>query len=401
MLTNAAVKAAAPRSRAYKMADERGLHLFVTPTGLKSWRMKCRVDRREQLLTFGRYPEMALAEARARCDQVREQLRRGADPRGTAAVSEQLDTLEQIARAWHASRIERWSTKHAGDVIESLENHVFPSIGAKRPDDIDEAQILELLGRLEGRGHIETARRIRQRLEAIFKFARRRRRATIDPTDVVDELAVRPPARPMPALVTAAECRALLEAIAAAKAAPKIKRGAAFLALTVVRMSTLRGMRWRELEDLDGDAPVWRIPAAQLKLIKAKKSEARFDLVVPLVPAAVQLLRAAAAENGYDTRSAPADALVFPFGEAAIGDLIARAGYKGRHVPHGWRASFSTILNEMMPGERDAIDAALGHRPKRADIDTKVEGAYNRSLQLSRRRALFEAWAAVLAPPAA
>lgn len=149
MLTNAAVKAAAPRSRAYKMADERGLHLFVTPGGRKSWRMKCRVDRREQTLTFGRYPEMSLAEARARCDQVREQLRRGADPRGTAAPAEQLDTLEQIAREWHASRLERWSAEHAGDVIESLENHVFPSIGAKRPDDIDEAQILELLGKVE------------------------------------------------------------------------------------------------------------------------------------------------------------------------------------------------------------------------------------------------------------
>ncbi|MCP3729235.1 integrase arm-type DNA-binding domain-containing protein [Sphingomonas sp. MG17] len=387
MLTNAAVKAAAPRSAAYKMADGRGLHLLVAPTGRKSWRMKCRIAGREQLLTFGRYPEMSLVCARARVDQVREQLRRGEDPRGTAAPAEQLHTLEQLARAWHAGRLERWSAEHAGDVIESLENHVFPSIGAKHPDDVDEAQILELLGRLEATGKIETARRVRQRLEAIFKYARRRRLASIDPTDVVDELAVRPPAQPMPALVTAAECRELLAGIDAT-ASPIVARAARFVALTAVRVGSLRAMRWREVEGLDGNAPIWRIPPAHLKLAKAKKAEARFEHIVPLAPAAAELLRAAAAENGYDTRSAPADALVFPIGEAAIGDAIARAGFKGRHVPHGWRASFSTILNEALPNERDAIDAALAHANK-----NKVEGAYNRAEQLARRRRLFEIWA--------
>jgi integrase len=60
-------------------------------------------------------------------------------------------------------------------------------------------------------------------------------------------------------------------------------------------------------------------------------------------------------------------------------------------VPHGWRASFSTILNELVPVERGEIDRALAHTPK-----DKVEAAYNRSQQMARRRALFVRWGALL-----
>jgi integrase len=79
-----------------------------------------------------------------------------------------------------------------------------------------------------------------------------------------------------------------------------------------------------------------------------------------------------------------------PIGEAAIGDLYKRVGFAGRHVPHGWRATFSTVMNES-GSDRDVIDRALAHSPK-----DKVEAAYNRSEQLQRRRALFQNWANML-----
>jgi integrase len=149
---------------------------------------------------------------------------------------------------------------------------------------------------------------------------------------------------------------------------------------------------------IDG-VPVWRVPPARMKLARQKKDEASFAHLVPLSDAAMAALRSAAVENGYDTHSAPAAGLVFagwrgsgPLSERAIGDLYARAGYAGRHVPHGWRASFSTIMNELMPAERDAIDLALAHAGK-----GKVEGAYNRAQLLGRRRALFDRWAQLLA----
>jgi len=172
-----------------------------------------------------------------------------------------------------------------------------------------------------------------------------------------------------------------------------------------VRLDSVRGMRWGEIEDLDGPAPLWRVPPERLKLKRAKKDEERFAHLVPLSPAAVAVLREARAmhnsrhimnadhANLHDGLVFPGRAETSPLGEGAIGALYQRAGYKGRHVPHGWRASFSTILNEQMGEEwRTAIDAALGH----AKSD-KVEAAYNRAQLLGRRRELFDTWGTLLA----
>lgn len=408
-LTNAAVKAARPRDRAYKMADERGLFLFVAPTGLKSLRIKYRFGRKEKLLVLGSWPELSLAEARARCDAAREQLRNGVDP-AAARRRSHTDHLvagnnfESVARAWHAMRAPRWTPVHADDVLASLERDAFPPIGATPIGDLDEQQLLELLQSIEDRGCIETARRLAQRFGGIFAYAKRKKLVADNPaTDLHEELKPRPPARNHPAIVDELGARALLEATslrnAASIAAPIIKLAHRFLALTAVRQDALRGARWEEIEDLDGPTPLWRVPAARMKLAAAKKAEARFAHLVPLSAAAVEVLREADRFAG----TGKAIGLIFPgrggsrpIGEAAIGDLIARAGYQGRHVPHGWRASFSTILNERMPAERQAIDEALAHVVKGG-----TEGAYNRAEQLERRRRLFDAWAEILCGGAA
>ena len=203
--------------------------------------------------------------------------------------------------------------------------------------------------------------------------------------ELADELA--PPAAPVhhPAAVTAAEARAAYAAIAAVPARPIASLAARFLALTAVRVGSLRLATWDEIEVDDAGALVWRIPAAHLKLSRARKASAEHDHLIPLSAAAAALI-----EEARD-HFAGAGKLIFPIGERAIGALHDRAGLVGRHVPHGWRASFSTILNDARPEDRGAIDEALAHQVK-----GKVEGAYNRSAQIARRRALFEAWALIL-----
>jgi integrase len=82
--------------------------------------------------------------------------------------------------------------------------------------------------------------------------------------------------------------------------------------------------------------------------------------------------------------------------ENAIGFLYNRCGYHGRHVPHGWRAAFSTIMNERAEragraGDRAVIDLMLAHVPGNA-----VEGAYNRAAYWERRKEIAQEWADVL-----
>ncbi|MBY0306670.1 MAG: integrase arm-type DNA-binding domain-containing protein [Sphingomonas sp.] len=400
MLSNAAVKAARPRARAYKMFDERGLHLHVAPSGRATWRLKYRLAGAEQLLTIGSYPEISLQVARDHAELARVMVERGEKPgspsRRAAALARV--TFEHAARTWHAHKLGGWSAEHAGDVLDSLARDVFPAIGALPLGEIQSRDVLELLEAVEGRGRIETARRLRQRISDVFALAISRGQVATDPAAiVVKALAPTPLKRRQPALLRIEDARALIAATEDAPGPAIVKLASLFLALTAVRLGTLRGATWREIEDLDGAAPLWRVPAARMKLTRAKKADSTLEHLVPLAPAAVAVLRAAR-QQGVNPRLIGGDALIFPgaggarpIGEGAIGALYARAGFAGRHVPHGWRASFSTIMNKAMPAERFAIDQVLAHTPK-----DKVEAAYNRDDAIERRRAILERWAMLL-----
>jgi len=410
MLTPAAVKAARPRAVAFKLSDYGGLYLYVVPGGRKTYRMRFRWQGREQLLTFGDAREISLEDARARRDAAREQLDRGVDPRVADVVGDAERTFEQVARVWHTYMLPRWTAVHAVDVLASLERGIFPAIGAMPLAAITPPVVLRTLRVMEADGRLQTARRVRQRLEAIFSYAISEGWTNTDPSEKVGRALLPPaPARHHPALLEIEALRGLLAKVDQLPGGDTVKRASRLLALTGVRLAVVRGAIWDEIEDLDGAEPLWRVPAARMKMAKAKKADPRHDHWVPLSPAAVTVLRAQRADlqarDAYGQR-----ALIFPgrgagqmIGEVAIGDLYDRAGYAGRHVPHGWRASFSTVLNELYPEKRGEIDRALGHvagggaKGAEAEVNIKVEAAYNRArAQLGPRRALLEAWAQVL-----
>lgn len=403
MLTNATVKAALPGARPYKMADAGGLYLYVRPNGSKCFRMKFRRRGKEQLLTFGSWPEVSLGEARARRDQVRDRLRRGVDLKGNSPASDGPDTFEALARRWHERRRGRWSAEHAGDVLRSLERDVFPAIGAVAPAAIDAPAVLELLLAVESRGCIETARRLRERISGVFRLGISMKLCDSDPASLIaDELSPRPVQRPQPALTDLAQVVKLLADIGDLEAPVAAKLASRFLALTAVRMAALRGAAWSEIEDLDGEQPLWRIPAARMKLTKVKKADPAAEHLVPLSRQAVEVLHQlrATVQLVVDNKNAGGE-LLFPgrrrgrpIGEGAIGALYDSAGYAGRHVPHGWRAAFSTILNERFPEDRGLIDQALAH----AGHKGRVEAAYNRAQHSVRLRDLFQRWADLLEP---
>lgn len=390
MLTNAAAKAAGAQARAYKLHDQGGLHLLVRPTGSKSWQMKYRWHGREKLLTLGRFPEVNVNRARILQAEAKEQLAAGADPGRKAAAR---DTLEQLARLWYQANLPGWSTSHAEDVLASLERDIFPELGSATADSIAAPQLLAAIEAIGKRGCRTTAHRVRQRLAEIFAFGRARGLVTGNPAaDLGAAMLSPPPARPHAALTSIEDCRALLAACERDAGRPETILASGFLALTAVRLAAVRGMVWAEV---DFEARTWTVPAARMKLSRAKKDDARYDHVVPLSGAAVAVLEAARPKSG-----AGQVGLVFPgrdggpIAAGAIRELYDRAGFAGRHVPHGWRASFSTIMNEELgPEWRFDIDAALGHAGK-----GKVEAAYNRSAQLGRRRELFDRWGAMMFP---
>ncbi len=390
MITNAAARAAGAQSRAYKLHDQGGLHLLVRPTGSKSWQLKYRWRGREKLLTLGQFPEINVNRARILQAEAKEQLAAGVDP-GKRAVA--ADTLEQLARLWYRANLPGWSPAHAEDVLASLERDVFPELGASAAGSVTAPQLLAAIEAITGRGCRTSAHRVRQRLAEIYAFGRARGLVTGNPAaDLGAAMLAPPPARPHAALTSIEDCRQLLAACDRDTGRPETIAASEFLAFTAVRLAAVRGMVWAEV---DLAARTWTVPAARMKLSRAKKDDVRFDHVVPLSDQALQALEGLrSAHRMWDPEQ-----LVFPgrdggpIAAGAIRELYERAGFGGRHVPHGWRASFSTILNEDLgPSWRFDIDAALGHAGK-----GKVEAAYNRSAQLARRRELFDRWGALLA----
>ena len=381
MLNDAKVRAAKPREKAYKLTDSNRLFLLVTPSGGKLWRWNYSCDGKQKSMSFGIYPMVALVTARQKRDEARAVLAEGRDPsvvkklKIEANIEASRNTFERIAREWHTTSKPQWAAVHAEDMIRSLERDVFPSIGSLPVAELKPPKILEVLKAIEDRGSIETAKWIRQRISAVFVYAIAKGIAELDPAEKLSA-ALKPLRRGrQPAITNLEQLRKMIDDAEGDYARPITRLALRFLALTAVRPNELRGARWDEFEDLDGAYPLWRIPATRMKGNLDRKNELDGDHLVPLPPQRVEVLRALWPLTGY---------------------LLNRAGYHGHHVPHGFRAAFSTIMNEWAERkgkthDREVIDLMLAHVPKE-----KVEGAYNRSAYMPRRRELARVWADLL-----
>jgi integrase len=410
MLTDLKVRKAAPRDKDYKLGDAGGLYLYVTAKGHKSWRMKYRFAGKEKRLMFGPYPEVSLFEAREQRDGARKLLREHRDPmvevlkRRIAAAADQEATFETVARRWHSAHQDRWTPVHASDVLASLARDVFPSVGSIPVKEIDAPLVLAVLRKVESRGSLETAKRLRQRMSAVFVHAVSEGIGSTDPAAVVTK-ALKPAAkaRRQPAIADLEELRGLLRQAELSGASPVTKLASRLLALTAVRPGVVRGAAWEEFEGIDWnsddtvDGAVWHVPAARMKLVGDRKADPAFEHLVPLSRQAVEAVRAVRLlTSRYKYIFPSARRSHQPMSENAIGYLYHRVGYYSRHVPHGWRAAFSTIMNERAErcgraSDRAVIDLMLGHVPA-----NKVEGAYNRAAYMERRRELAQEWADLL-----
>ncbi|WP_051626135.1 tyrosine-type recombinase/integrase [Kozakia baliensis] len=387
MLTDSQVRTAKGKEKAYKITDGGGLYVQITPPGGKHWRWRYEFNKKEKTLTLGSYPEVSLADARVERDAARKVLRAGRDPSiekriiRAAIRTNPGETFEATARAWHEQRIDLWTERHARDVLRSLERDIFPSIGHMPIVDITPPIVLETLRAIERRGAIETAHRVRQRMSDVFVHAIACGHGSTDPAQIVAP-ALRPMIRGrQPAIVDLPEALMMIRKVEAENAHPTTLLALRLLYLTAVRPSEVRFAQWNEFSDLEGDAPVWVIPAERMKMKR--------EHIVPLSRQAVDVVKATRAFSGrwphlFASARRPRDSI----SENALGYLLNRAGYHHRHVPHGFRALFSSVMNEHYPADRHVIDAMLAHTNK-----NRTEAAYNRAQHLERRRALGQIWA--------
>ena len=289
-----------------------------------------------------------------------------------------------------------WSKRYALIIRRSFGQDIYPKIGMLPVDAITAPMIVEVLRAIEKRGAVETAHRSRQRIGEVFARAIGLGIVQNDPSIHAGRALSRVKKNKQPAVRTIDAAIDVLRKVEKQPGQPLTKLASRLLALTAVRSSVLRLATADEFEDLDGPMPLWRIPAARMKLTVERKEDAAFEFIVPLSRQAVEIVKLAIEFSGRSP-------LIFrsvrhprkPISDSTLSKAYREAGFSGVHVPHGWRSTFSTIMNELAAvenrvGDRAIIDLMLAHVP------SGVEAAYNRAAYMPRRRELAQEWADML-----
>lgn len=382
-LTDAAAREAKPREKAYKLPDAGGLYLWIAPTGLKSWRLKYRFQRKEKILTIGQYPKVSMKKAREEREAAKALLRDGIDPSAEkkALKQEQNDSEKRLfrdaAKHWHELNTPRWTPRYALKVWQMTEKRLLPALGNKPLDEITSADILSVLREMENLGIGETTRKVKNYLSGIFAYAIAEGQVENNPvTGITPALKALPPASHQRSLPFSMMSD-FITAIDKDKGHPVVKLGLKLLLLTMTRTGEARFATW---DEIDFEKRLWSIPAKRMKM--------RTDHLIPLSPAAIEVLTELKKLTGH-TRfllRSP-NTIDKPLSENAFLLLIKRMGFKEHTTTHGLRATASTVLNEA--GFRaDVIEKQLAHEER-----NQVRKAYNRADYLEERREMLEWWA--------
>ncbi|MGE8140631.1 tyrosine-type recombinase/integrase [Novosphingobium sp. NPDC080210] len=396
-LTETQAKNAKPRERAYKLADSEGLFLLVQPNGTRLWRLKYRFAGKEKLLSFGAYPALGIAAARDKRKAAKALLAEGKDPMKAKGevTSENGDTFYMVAKRWHENRQSALNPAHAERVWSRMERDVFPSLGQRLIHEITAPDVLQMIRRIETRGALDISRRAKQGVGQVFQFAIACGLASSDPTaHLRGALKPRPRVQHMSRLPLA-EIPAFLEKLRAYQEEgdrrSAITRDAVLFALlTWVRTKELRLAVKSEFENLDGTEPVWRIPAARMKMGR--------EHLVPLSAQAALIARkmVSSAAGDYLFPGTHPDK---PLSENTMIYALYRLGYHSRQTVHGFRGLASTWANEQLvefgkPAmwirkyHEDWVEMQLAHSEK-----NDVRGAYNAAEYLAPRRRMMQDWA--------
>ncbi|AUW40614.1 tyrosine-type recombinase/integrase [Rhizobium leguminosarum] len=366
-LTDVQIKNAKKTEKPYKLPDGKGLYLYVSTAGGKSWRIDYAYFGKRKTLTLGAYPALGLADARSRRDEAKKKLSEGLDP-SLAKKREQLAAKaaagntfgliadEFIAKLRRDKRAEPTIDKNTWMLkvlAKKLSPYPITQISAK--------DVLDVLNVIEKSGRIESALATRSAIGRVFRFGIATARAENDPTSALRGALQRHVPVSHPALTTRKELGGLMRAIYGYDGWPSLVAALKIQALCFARPGETRSMEWSEL---DLENAMWTIPAAKTKM--------RREHHVPLSRQAIEVINHMKDLFGDKPQ-------VFPsmmsgktlLSENSMNSALRRMGVgEDEHTAHGFRSSASSILNESAAFSPDAIEAQLAH------LDTREDAAH-------------------------
>jgi len=366
-----------------KYADGGGMYLLVTQAG-KYWRLDYRYLGKRKTLALGVYPAVSLASARKRRDEARTLLAEGIDP-SLAKQDERLarsaaaqQTFEVVAKQWMEKIAPTRTASTQEKVQRWLDQNLIPVIGKKPIAEIKPRDVLAAMQKMEARGAVESAHRVKQLCGQIFRFA-----VALDlvERDITVDLrgALAPTVRRnFSAITEPKQVGALMRAIYDYHGFPAAVAALKLAPLVFVRPGELRAAEWTEF---DLDAAEWRIPAAKMKM--------KIEHLVPLSRQAVDILRDLHPITGDGRYVFPSLRSKACMSENTINAALRYMGYsKEVMTGHGFRAMARTILDEVLGERPDLIEHQLAHT-----VRDPLGRAYNRTSHLPARREMMQRWA--------
>ncbi len=384
MLTVTATNNAKPKDKPYKLADEKGLYLFVQASGGKLWRFDYRFDGKRKTLALGAYPDVSLAEARNKRDDARKLLANDTDPSETKKAAKAskngalANSFEVVAREWAISYFTNKSDSHKEKTVRRLENYIFPWLGNKPISEITAPQILEVIKRIENLNKLETAHRTMQATSQIFRHAVQTGRALRDPTIDLRGALPAPVVKHMAAFTEPKEIAELLRAIDGFTGYFTVQCALRLSPLVFTRPSELRMAKWA---DIDLESNEWRYLVTKTKtmhLVPLSKQAAKLFTDLKAISGHGEYVF----QNGHDPKK--------PMSPAAINAALKRMGYDTQKdiTAHGFRAMARTILHERLNIDPYIIEHQLAHK-----VPDTLGAAYNRTKFIEQRTAMMQSWA--------
>lgn len=268
-LTNIEIQNAKPQSKPYKLADGGWLYLVVNPTGSKLWRMAYRFGGKEKLLSLGAYPAVSLKDAREKRDEAKAALVAGFDPSEQKRLAKLTRaslaaTTFKLVASEYRDKLKREGRSPATlNKLDWLLALVLPKLGERPIGEIGAPEVLAAIKPVEARGNLESARRLRATIGAVFRYAIATARAENDPTAALKGALVAPKAKHRAAITDPIALGAFLRALDGFDGQPETSAALRLLPLVFTRPGELRLAEWAEF---DLDKAVWSIPASRTKM---------------------------------------------------------------------------------------------------------------------------------------
>lgn len=384
-LSELAIRALKPKGKPYRVVDSGNLFLEVSTAGGKLWRWRYVFAGKAQLLSLGKYPTLSLSEARKERDKARELVKAGRHPTREKKLAKlraevaSSNTFEQNARLWLSRKQAGLNEKYHKQCLARMEQHVFPMIGGLPISEITIPDVVKVVEKISERGTIETAKRMKQLIAQVFRYAAQRGLCLHNPaSDLRDLLPSREEKHH--GCIHPDELQELLKAMDNYRGNPLTHAAIQLLALTFVRTSELIEARW---DEINFDKAEWHIPKERMKM--------RRPHVVPLSKQALRILKSLHKLTGTkDFIFHSPQSRTKHLSNGAILMALRRMGYKNRMTGHGFRTLASTILNEK-GYNRDWIERQLAH-----EDEDRIRSAYNRAEYLPERTKMMQHYATLL-----